>query len=593
MPNRYVDGALTTAKQIGRRQETFPFDFLGDAYAKILKRRYHVLGSSYTGPNTTARGTYGNLLTYSEQFDNAAWSKAAVTVTANQVANPNDGTVDADKLESTGADGLVGMDFTPASAVPHVFSLWVKAATTVAFGWAAIRVSPAVIVGNDVWTATTEWTRLSGVFTPADTSTHRVYIGGLNRFGTGEIIFAWGAQLERASTAGPYVQVTTAPRSVSAPATDSTDANTNADQFAFLCTETPPADSPLEIGLCEFMRQYARIPATQVEYTSRFVNRPVMDDVSYLGVTVRAVSFDNGATSSIFTSDSAITVIGALPTPATSVTGTQSTAGSAITPDVWSPVVVNVRGGSGNSNFFTTSSRDGIKTAVETGTGLTVAVNKSATKIEILITAGTFLGVECTDTSVAVDGSVSSITITRLQTSAAAQGATLVVTNAVTQSAAPPVSVRTFTTSSSHGGAPGDKVVFWKGVHIVAKSVAITASGTTFTVPIEDVPGKDFSADTCGFSPLASMRVVNGVKNCSIKRSTYFYLPGYTLGITTAADIPNYAVYTDPVTWLQMVYSAPAYAAVEVSAIDRWLGPIYQQIVDEVQMTDAIDTVTP
>ena len=38
-----------------------------------------------------------NLLTYSEQFDNAAWTKSGVTVTANTTISP-DGTQNADKL---------------------------------------------------------------------------------------------------------------------------------------------------------------------------------------------------------------------------------------------------------------------------------------------------------------------------------------------------------------------------------------------------------------------------------------------------------------------------------------------------------------
>jgi hypothetical protein len=39
-----------------------------------------------------------NLYTYSEQLDNAAWGKSAVTVTANAIANPIDGSVTAEKI---------------------------------------------------------------------------------------------------------------------------------------------------------------------------------------------------------------------------------------------------------------------------------------------------------------------------------------------------------------------------------------------------------------------------------------------------------------------------------------------------------------
>jgi hypothetical protein len=70
-----------------------------------------------------------NLLTYSEQFDNAAWSKTGATVTANAAVAP-DGTNTADKLVENTAFGAhqVFVSFTFAVNVAYSWSVYAKAA---------------------------------------------------------------------------------------------------------------------------------------------------------------------------------------------------------------------------------------------------------------------------------------------------------------------------------------------------------------------------------------------------------------------------------------------------------------------------------
>jgi len=63
-----------------------------------------------------------NLLTYSQQFDNAAWTKTAVTVTANQAVAP-DGTLTADALTETAVTSQhVLMNFTSKAASPITYT---------------------------------------------------------------------------------------------------------------------------------------------------------------------------------------------------------------------------------------------------------------------------------------------------------------------------------------------------------------------------------------------------------------------------------------------------------------------------------------
>lgn len=73
-------------------------------------------------------GLVTNLLTYSEQFDNAAWTKTRASVTANAAVAP-DGTMTADKLvEDTTASNthFVGQAFTAVSGTTYCSSWFLK-----------------------------------------------------------------------------------------------------------------------------------------------------------------------------------------------------------------------------------------------------------------------------------------------------------------------------------------------------------------------------------------------------------------------------------------------------------------------------------
>jgi hypothetical protein len=69
-----------------------------------------------------------NLLTYSEQFDNAAWVKLNATINANATTSP-DGTVNADKLaeDATASVGHLISQGPTLTAVAHTYSVYAKA----------------------------------------------------------------------------------------------------------------------------------------------------------------------------------------------------------------------------------------------------------------------------------------------------------------------------------------------------------------------------------------------------------------------------------------------------------------------------------
>jgi hypothetical protein len=73
---------------------------------------------------------YENLLSFSEEFDNAAWTKLRLTVAVNQIANPLNGAVDADKAipANDSLSNLLHQNYTVTSGVTYTYSMYVKSA---------------------------------------------------------------------------------------------------------------------------------------------------------------------------------------------------------------------------------------------------------------------------------------------------------------------------------------------------------------------------------------------------------------------------------------------------------------------------------
>lgn len=167
-----------------------------------------------------------NLLTYSEQFDDASWSKVRSSIAANSTTSP-DGTASADTLvEDTTASNThqVNRVFT-GTAVAHTFSVYVKAA-----GRTQIRLAlfDGTTFPNQTYFDLTSATVLSGTggtITAVGNGWYRCAItatlavsancqaqiqlasGGTNTYtGDGTSgIFIWGAQLEAGAFATSYI----------------------------------------------------------------------------------------------------------------------------------------------------------------------------------------------------------------------------------------------------------------------------------------------------------------------------------------------------------------------------------------------------
>ena len=161
-----------------------------------------------------------NLLTYSEQFDNAVWNKnntvsAAPVVTANDTTAPN-GTLTADKIVfSNGVGGAINglYNYFPKFEGARTASVWLKSAS----GTPTIYLTTQDDATGGNYTAcvlSTEWQRFEVTYTTAATSDQSILIGYYPGVGTpsgpsGSLtIYAWGAQLNTGSTAKPYFPTT-------------------------------------------------------------------------------------------------------------------------------------------------------------------------------------------------------------------------------------------------------------------------------------------------------------------------------------------------------------------------------------------------
>jgi hypothetical protein len=139
-----------------------------------------------------------NLFQYSEQFDNAAWTKSNVTITANTTAAPNN-TLTADTMSVSSSTSRV-IAANVLTAGTYTISVWTK----VLSGSGLMRFNltiDGVGVSSTFFEPTTEWQRFTYTFTAA-TSATLISFRGLTFVGD---LAIWGAQLVEGTDALPYL----------------------------------------------------------------------------------------------------------------------------------------------------------------------------------------------------------------------------------------------------------------------------------------------------------------------------------------------------------------------------------------------------
>lgn len=174
-----------------------------------------------------------NLLTYSEQFDNAAWTKNLASVTSDVTVSPS-GIVDADKIiEAVGvSDHSVYRNPTLLVNTTYTFSIFAKANTRTkigialgftAYGGISVRAHFNLITGTFITSANSpeaysivnvgnNWYKISITKTTSVAGNGSVAVYTLDESGAFTYngdgtsgLYIWGAQLEAGSTATTYI----------------------------------------------------------------------------------------------------------------------------------------------------------------------------------------------------------------------------------------------------------------------------------------------------------------------------------------------------------------------------------------------------
>lgn len=155
-----------------------------------------------------------NILLRSEEFDNAAWTATAITVTANtaDTKDPAGGTA-AEKLVLSAATGTLRQDTAVSIGTNHAcLSVWLKLGTTgaTAATLQIIRADTGAVLVSSAVTVTKSWQRFqvgyqSSGYIAANWGAILSFSGNTERF------YVWGAQLEAGHRfATSYIATTSA-----------------------------------------------------------------------------------------------------------------------------------------------------------------------------------------------------------------------------------------------------------------------------------------------------------------------------------------------------------------------------------------------
>ncbi len=152
-----------------------------------------------------------NFLPFSERFSTSTWNNTGTTMVKDDTGSAPDGTNTAATLVAQSSDAfMLGNVQNPApySGSSITGSVWLRSTggpQTLYFGLADWSSGGLGLQGSII-TLSNVWQRYQTTIQTQSTLTAlQLQIGGANTFNTGQTVQAWGAQIELASSAGPYV----------------------------------------------------------------------------------------------------------------------------------------------------------------------------------------------------------------------------------------------------------------------------------------------------------------------------------------------------------------------------------------------------
>ena len=236
-PSSYTGDGTSGAFIWGAQFEQVTYQTLPSTYVQTVASAYYGPRFDYNPVTLAPRGLLieeqrVNLLLYSEQFDNAGWTKSNASVTANATTSP-DGTANADRLT---ADGIltnhVAQQTVTYTAAAHTLSVYAKRDTNdfVQLRFGALAISAGTGFANFDLNAGTVGTIGAGLtaasITPAGNGWFRCTITGTTIVAVSNAgfyivtsatavsaepntlttsVFLYGAQLEAATFATSYI----------------------------------------------------------------------------------------------------------------------------------------------------------------------------------------------------------------------------------------------------------------------------------------------------------------------------------------------------------------------------------------------------
>lgn len=213
------------AKEAGKLYSIIPTDGSGDLSV--------VRATSATRVNSDGliEQVPYNLVTYSEQFNNAAWSKINSTVVSNTTTAPN-GTLTADSLTDNSTNGIHVISNSGGGTGVFTFSFYAKANTLNRIGLlTSVSVNTTLSstaqvfdllngtvvntisgVNASIETLANSWFRCSVTLNALTSGTYFITCiktgTNIGYIGSGESVFIWGAQLVTGSSAKEYFPTT-------------------------------------------------------------------------------------------------------------------------------------------------------------------------------------------------------------------------------------------------------------------------------------------------------------------------------------------------------------------------------------------------